>query len=171
MFNADGRGLAANLNKPITSLVGANLSGNPCVLAGTDSGTLVAYNPDGQRLWTRNLDLAANRAILNSTAPAAPPKMAIAALGHLSAPNRRNAPADVLLINQEGRTLEQYTAIDTTGVSAASRHQPRRQSEVPLARFATVELFRGSGRWLQQNRQRMELFAFCAPQCRVGFVI
>ena len=142
VYNADGQRLwLRTLNKPITSLVAANLSGEPVLLAGTDSGTLVAYNADGQRLWTRNLDLAANRAILNiSTAPAAPENEQSLLSVILSAPNRRSAPADVLLINQEGRTLEQYTAIDTTGLTRLVDINHDAQSEVLLARFATVEL-------------------------------
>jgi outer membrane protein assembly factor BamB len=142
VYAHDGRRLwLRTLNKPVTSLVGVNLSGNPALIAGTEAGTVVAFNDDGQRLWTRHLAPEANRAVLNispvlTTQPQSQSLLSII----LGAQNGGNAPADVLLLNQEGRTLEQFAEIDTTGLSRLVDVNHDGQSEVLLARFATVEL-------------------------------
>ncbi|MBK6712106.1 MAG: hypothetical protein IPG51_17495 [Chloroflexi bacterium] len=66
----------------------------------------------------------------------------------------------MLLINQEGRTLEQYTAIDTTGLTRLVDINHDAQSEVLLARFATVELLGlGGGSAIANEWNYSSLFA------------
>ena len=148
VYDQTGRRLwLRTLNKPITSLVGTSLGGATALAAGTDAGTVVVFNHEGQRLWTRNLAANANRAIIDISAPpaASPDNQSVLAI-ILGALERSNAPADVLLINQDGRTLEQYSAIDTAGLTRLVDVNHDTQSEVLLARFATVELLGlGSG--------------------------
>ncbi|MCB8985040.1 MAG: PQQ-binding-like beta-propeller repeat protein [Ardenticatenaceae bacterium] len=148
VYNQDGRRLwLRTLNKPITSLVGTRLAGEPALVAGTDAGTVVVFNDEGQRVWTRNLAADANRAIIDiSPAPAASPAGQSLLAVILGAQDSSNAPADVLLINQDGRTLEPFSAIDTAGLTRLVDINHDGQSEVLLARFATVELLGlGSG--------------------------
>ena len=148
VYDQNGRRLwLRTLNKPITSLVGTHLAGAPVLAAGTDAGTLVAFNAEGQRLWTRNLADEADRAILDiSTAPASDPAGQSLLAIILGSQNSSNAPADVLLINQDGRTVEPFSAIDTAGLTRLVDVNHDGQSEVLLARFATVELLGlGSG--------------------------
>lgn len=129
------------LNKPITSLIGAELPGGPALIAGTDSGTLVAYSREGRRIWTRNLAPEANRRILNVATPPGNeqenrPHLSVI----LSAPDNENDPADVLLLNGEGRILDRFPAIDTTGLTRLVDINRDGQYELLLVRFATLEL-------------------------------
>jgi outer membrane protein assembly factor BamB len=129
------------LNKPITSLIGAQLPGGPALLAGTDSGTIVAYNEEGRRVWTRNLAQNADRRILSIATPPENgqenrPYFSVI----LSAPDGDNDPADVLLLNDNGRTQDQFPAIDTTGLTRLVDINRDGQYELLLVRFATLEL-------------------------------
>lgn len=129
------------LNKPITSLIDAQLPGGPALIAGTDSGTLVAYNREGRRVWTRNLAAEANRRILNvTTSPGEEQENRPYLSVILGPPDNENDPADVLLLNGEGRILERFPAIDTTALTRLVDINRDGQYELLLVRFATLEL-------------------------------
>lgn len=129
------------LNKPITSLASAGTENGPVLIAGTNVGTLVALNQEGRRLWNQELAPAANYEIQNISISPFIPQENQPLLAVLLRPNQqREEPADVLLINSEGRVLEQLEQIDTTGLSQLVDVNGDSLSELLLARFATVEL-------------------------------
>ncbi|MBK8986096.1 MAG: PQQ-binding-like beta-propeller repeat protein [Chloroflexi bacterium] len=142
VYNQAGQRLwLRTLNKPITSLVTMNLPQTAVLLAGTEVGTVVAFTDEGQRLWTRSLAPEANRPIIAlSVSPTVSAEGQSLLSVILGGANRSSSPADVLLLNQEGRALTQLSAVDTTGLTQLVDVNHDGQSEVLLARFATVEL-------------------------------
>ncbi|MFO7679072.1 MAG: PQQ-binding-like beta-propeller repeat protein [Chloroflexota bacterium] len=142
LFDRDNHRLwLRTLNKPITSLAAAKTETGPVLIAGVNVGTLVAFNEEGRRLWTQELAPAANYEIQNISVSPFVPKENHPLLAVLLRPNQqREEPADVLLINSEGRILEQLEQIDTTGLSQLVDVNGDGLSELLLSRFATVEL-------------------------------
>ncbi len=130
-------------NKQITELVSAQLDNGPALLVGTSVGTIIAYDRLGRRYWTGQYHEATNRPIVGlSAAPqlsASDNPVALAIL--LGQGTESDEPADVILLDSDGRRLEpSFLAADTAGQSQLVDINRDGRSELLLAGFATLEL-------------------------------
>ncbi len=129
------------LNKPITALTYADLPEGPALVAGTSVGSVIAYSPEGRRYWTRHLAPEADRPIITlSPAKFTPTRNQPALAVVLEAESSSGRPNDVLLLGDEGRTVNNYEAADTSGLTQLLDINGDENSELLLVRFATLEL-------------------------------
>ena len=129
------------LNKPITSIAEAQTPAGPLIIAGTAVGVLVAYDGQGRRAWTQELAPEANYEAQNiSTASFIPqesqPLLSVLLRSH----EQPEQPADVFLINSDGRILEQFPGTDVGGLTQLVDVNHDQLSELLLAYFAVIEL-------------------------------
>lgn len=129
------------LNKPITALAAAHLPEGAGLVVATNVGTVIAFDDLGRRVWTRYLAPNADRAVL-AISPASfvpsdrEPVMSVVLESALGG----NEPADVLLLAKNGRSLDVFPAVDTTGLTRLIDLNQDENSELLLARFAQIEL-------------------------------
>lgn len=129
------------LNVPITALTTTVVRDEPMLIAGTAVGTVIAFNGNGRRIWTRSLDEDAQRPILalsGSSFTTDERRPVVSAT--LSAVRGTTEPSDVLLLSNNGGTLSRINAVDTSGLSRMTDINGDHNSELLLARFANVEL-------------------------------
>ncbi|VAW29734.1 hypothetical protein MNBD_CHLOROFLEXI01-1012, partial [hydrothermal vent metagenome] len=129
------------LNKPITALVTATLDGQQLLMAGTEAGVVVAYRPNGSRLWTRRLVAEANRPVISlSTAEPAVGENAPLLAVTLGPEKNSSRVNDVLLLGSSNRTLATYDSVDANGLSRLLDINEDGRYELLVTRFARVEL-------------------------------
>ncbi|RMG99966.1 MAG: hypothetical protein D6706_04750 [Chloroflexi bacterium] len=151
------------LNKPITALTIAQLPEGPGLVAGTGVGGVIVYNEQGRRVWARFLAPEANKEIVSlSAAPFVPPSSQPMLMAVIRRQGGVEEPADVILLGNDGRTLNTLPAIDVTGLSRLLDINHDGKSELLLARFATIEL-QGLGIGASTNAQEWEYSLFAAP--------
>lgn len=115
------RYLYRTVNKPITTLSPIILENGPGLVVGTTAGNLIAYDWQGRRSWTRRLAPDAERQIVSlSTSPVEPredqPALAVVlGNGNSEGLNVANDTAHVVLLANNGRTIEAFTDIDGLG--------------------------------------------------------
>jgi outer membrane protein assembly factor BamB len=129
------------LNKPITTLAQAVTPDGPLILAGTEVGLLTAYDAIGTRIWTQELAPEADHTVQNiSTASFIPQENQPLFSVLLRPQTTPDQLADILLINSDGRILEQFSNIDANGLTQLVDVNQDQLSELLLARFASIEL-------------------------------
>lgn len=129
------------LNKPITSIAQAQTPSGPLIIAGTAVGVLVAYDGQGRRVWTQELAPDANYEAQHiSTAAFIPqesqPLLSVLLRSH----DQPEQPADVFLINSDGRILEQFLGTDVGGLTQLVDVNHDQLSELLLAYSSVIEL-------------------------------
>ena len=129
------------INRPITALTAVSLTDGPGIAAGTDSGSVIVFNWEGQRQWTRHLSPNAERRIIGLSAapPFTPDDQPFLAAIIEGAANSTN-PADVVLLSQNGRSLDTLDAVDDSGLVWLLDINNDRYNELLLARFSNLEL-------------------------------
>jgi outer membrane protein assembly factor BamB len=129
------------LNRPITDMTAAHLADGRGLVVGTGVGSIVAFNGEGRRIWTRYLAPDANRSIVDLSAiPFAPAESQPTLSAIVSSIESNDEPADVLLLASTGRTLDTFTAVDTAKLTRLTDINRDGNSELLLARFSQVEL-------------------------------
>ncbi|MBE2221677.1 MAG: AAA family ATPase [Anaerolineae bacterium] len=129
------------LNKPITTLAQAETPAGPLILAGTEVGMLTAYDTTGSRVWTQELAPDADQIVQNiSTASFIPEETQPLFSVLLRSQSQPDQLADVLLVNSDGRILEQFAEADAHGLTQLVDINHDQLSELLLADFASIEL-------------------------------
>ncbi|GAB4148630.1 MAG: hypothetical protein Fur0021_08790 [Candidatus Promineifilaceae bacterium] len=153
--------------KTVTALVTAQLPGGPALLVGTSVGTVIAYDAQGKRYWTRIYADQANRRIAAIAAltigtpetaeeglpvgdPSSGSLLQRLSLAVTLAPEPGSAAADVLLLNGDGRLLETFPSANASGLTRLTDINHDNKGELLLARFAALELL-DPGIGTQQN--------------------
>ncbi|HEX6383990.1 MAG TPA: AAA family ATPase [Anaerolineae bacterium] len=151
------------LNKPITAMTVAYLPEGPILVAGTEVGTVVAYNAEGRRVLTRNLATGANRTIVALSAASFIPAESQSMLAVVLGPTEGGAErSDIILLGGNGRSLDSFEAMDTTGLTRLLDINGDQNSELLLARFATVELL-GLGTGASETAREWDYNLHAAP--------
>ncbi len=129
------------LNVPITAVSVAHLQDGPILMVGTGIGTVTAFSGKGQRIWARQLDQEASRPVTGiATLPYYPDDRKPFLSVILESLDGNPEPNDVWLLGSNGRTLSVLSGVDTTGLTQLVDINQDNNSELLLARFATVEL-------------------------------
>ena len=137
--------------KTVTSLTPAQLPEGPALLVGTSVGTIVAYDFQGRRYWTRAYAAQPNRRISTISALAeglpvagepddeigAPQRFSLAVT---LAPEPGSTTADVLVLNGDGRVLETFSSAISSGLTRLTDVNRDSKGELLLVRFAALEL-------------------------------
>lgn len=129
------------LNKPITAMTPIQLPQGVALAVGTSAGTVVAYDHQGQRFWTQNLDPDAQRSILSLSGTAVSPREnqpALAVAIESELPN--TGAADLVLLGSNRGTLNRFEGVDTHGLTRLIDINGDDNTELLLVRFATLEL-------------------------------
>ncbi len=142
LFQSDRQRLwQRTLNKPITSVLAADLSDETGLVVGTRVGTVTAFSEEGRRVWTRYLSAEANQAVLAlSATPSHPTENQPALSVILESSKGPDEPSDAILLSGGGRILYSFPAVDTIGLSQLTDINRDGSSELLLVRFAQVEL-------------------------------
>ncbi|MCP5098357.1 MAG: AAA family ATPase [Chloroflexi bacterium] len=129
------------LNVPITAVSVAYLSEGPVIMVGTSAGTITGFSEEGRRIWSRQLSETADRPIIAlGSVPYHPDERQPFLSVVLGSVDGSPEPSDVWLLGSNGRTLSILEAVDTTGLTRLIDINQDSNSELLLARFATVEL-------------------------------
>lgn len=128
-------------NKPITALTAVQLPTGGALVAGTDVGTLILFNREGQRLWTRQLSLNADRRIATMTAAdfAAQDNQPMLSIT-VGPQENTTSPTDLILLGSDNRILKTVPNIDNNHLTRLVDLNHDQKNELLVARFATVEL-------------------------------
>ncbi|MEW5985707.1 MAG: AAA family ATPase [Chloroflexota bacterium] len=124
-------------NKPVTALAAAQLSEGPALLVGTAAGTVLAYDLDGRRYWSRPYAPQADRPIRFISASTSPVILTVTLAPPAASTNE---PADTLLLDSQGRVLAAYETADAAGLTRLVDINRDGYSELLLASFGTLEL-------------------------------
>ena len=142
LYNANRERLwLRTLNKPVTAIAPVQLPQGMALAAGTAVGTVTTFDRNGHRFWTQNLDADAKRGILalSGTAVATSdgrPTLAVTIEPQISSAGS----ADLILLGNNRETIGRYEGIDSRGLTRLIDINRDNNSELLLARFATVEL-------------------------------
>jgi outer membrane protein assembly factor BamB len=129
------------INRPITTLTPVSLSDGPGIAVGTDGGSIIVYNWEGQRQWTRHLSPNAQRRIIGlSAAPPLTPDDQPFLAAVIEGAADSATPADVVLLSQNGRSLNTLEAVDDSGLVWLLDINHDQHTELLLARFSNLEL-------------------------------
>ncbi len=129
------------INRPITALTTVSLSDGPGIAVGTDGGSVIVYNWEGQRQWTRHLSPNAQRRIIGlSAAPPLTPDDQPFLAAVIEGAGDSVTPADVVLLSQNGRSLNTLEAVDNSGLVWLLDINHDQHTELLLARFSNLEL-------------------------------
>ncbi|MDA0243498.1 MAG: FG-GAP-like repeat-containing protein [Chloroflexi bacterium] len=131
-------------NVEVTHMAVAYLPEQPVLVLGTAVGTLLAYNAQGRRLWDRTFSTTARQRVTDiSTSPQPDPegKQPVRLLVTLETTRPTRAePAEVLLLDSNGRALDRYSSASTLGLSQLLDINRDGHDEVLLATFSTLSL-------------------------------
>lgn len=129
-------------NKPVSSLAMAEVNGGTALIVGTSAGTILAYDQQGRRYWSRAYAENPNRQIaaLSPNPHAGEGSLAISMLAVVSREPNSTERGDVLLLDGDGHILESYAAADTNGLTRLVDVNRDGKSELLLASFATLIL-------------------------------
>ena len=128
------------LNRPISSLSFAEMTGQRALVAGTATGSVVAFSSEGRRLWTSNLARDADRAVLALLPPggAATGPAPLAAI--LEPVSESSDLADIVLLGNNGQTLAKLNDTDLPELVRLVDVNRDGHFELLLPRFATLQL-------------------------------
>jgi outer membrane protein assembly factor BamB len=130
-------------NRAVTTLTSALLDEQPALVVGTEVGMVIAYDEEGQRIWSRALSPTADQPItVISVAPHPRPQKTLVDIAVLlDQPNAGSGESEIILLDGDGRRLEpSYSArsdVDTSRLVDINRDG---RNELLLAGFATLEL-------------------------------
>jgi outer membrane protein assembly factor BamB len=129
-------------NRPVTSLIFTELPQGPALLLGTSTGVVTAYNERGQQYWSRAYSPTPNRRVAAiSSPPIDPERKQPAALAIVLGREAGSAdPNQLLLLDSDGRPLEEYVISDLHGASQLTDVNRDGRSELALVSFATLYL-------------------------------
>ena len=131
-------------NVEVTHMAVAYLPDQPALVLGTAVGTLLAYDAQGRRLWDRTFSTTASQRVTHiSPSPQPDPegKQPVRLLVTLeSIRPTRAEPAEVLLLDTNGRPLDQYSSASTLGLSQLLDINSDGHDELLLATFSTIAL-------------------------------
>ncbi|MEZ4512588.1 MAG: AAA family ATPase [Chloroflexota bacterium] len=142
LYNASRERLwLRTLNKPVTAIAPVQLPQGMALAVGTAVGTVTTFDRNGHRFWTQNLDPDATRGILalSGTAVSIPdgrPTLAVTIEPQISSAGS----ADLILLGNNRETIGRYESIDMRGLTRLIDINRDNNSELLLARFATLEL-------------------------------
>lgn len=129
------------INRAITDLTAVPLSDGTGIAVATDGGSVVVYNWEGQRQWARHLATEADRSIISlSAAPPSTPNDQPVLATVIEGKADSVTPANVVLLSQNGRTLDTIDADDDSGLVWLLDINDDQHNELLLARFANLEL-------------------------------
>ncbi len=151
-------------NRTITDLKVAELPQGRSLIVGTDVGTVAAYDGEGRRLW-RFLPETPERGVI-SISPRQGPALqegqpALALTLAPGAPDS-NESAMVLLLDEGGRALQQFTAASSSGQTRLIDANGDQINELLLASFGTLALT-DPGTGARKNAQAWDYRLFAAP--------
>lgn len=141
------------VNKPITALAVANPSTVPVLLAGTDAGSVIAFNDSGRRLWTNHLASRADKRVL-SLLPADNPASGIEARDYsfpdsqqnmllgvvLGATDATSELADILILGDQGQVMAKAGETDLPALARLLDINRDNIYELLIGRFASLQL-------------------------------
>lgn len=142
LYNANRERLwLRTLNKPVTAIAPVQLPQGMALAVGTAVGTVTTFDHNGHRFWTQNLDPDAKRGILalSGTAVVTPdgqPTLTVTIEPQISS----TGSADLILLGNNRETIGRYESIDSRGLTRLTDINHDNNSELLIARFATVEL-------------------------------
>lgn len=151
-------------NRTITDLEVAELTQGRSLIVGTDVGTVMAYDRDGRRLW-RYLPATPERRVVSISPrrePALQEGQPAAALTLAPGASERNESAMVLLLDEEGRALQEFTAASSSGQTRLIDVNGDQINELLLASFGTLALT-DPGTGARKNAQAWDYRLFAAP--------
>jgi len=128
-------------NKPVTALATGTFDGNPLLLVGTDSGSLLAFDALGRRLWTRSFSKGATQAVkqispIQSLLDAAAPVALSVLLEEKTSPDEQS----LLLLNRSGRQVSRHDTVPSSSFVALTDLNHDGIAEIVSSDFATVSL-------------------------------
>ncbi|UCG25863.1 MAG: PQQ-binding-like beta-propeller repeat protein [Chloroflexota bacterium] len=130
-------------NRLVTALTFAVLDEQPALIIGTDAGTAIAYDAEGQRIWSHSFSPNADRpASAISVAPYPRPQESLVDIALLlGQPDAESGQTEIILLDGDGRRLEpSYVARSDTDISRVVDINRDGRNELLLAGFATLEL-------------------------------
>lgn len=151
-------------NRVITDLKVTELPHGRALLVGTNVGTVTAYDWEGRRLW-RYLPETPERGVVAMSprqGPALQEGQPAVALTIAPAAADSNESAMVLLLDEEGRALQQFTAASASGQSRLIDVNGDQINELLLASFGTLALT-DPGTGARKNAQAWDYRLFAAP--------
>lgn len=151
-------------NKTITDLEVAELPQGRALLVGTGAGTVAAYDRAGQRLW-RYLPTTPDRGVVSISprhGPALQEGQPAVALTLAPSTAESSESALVLLLDEGGRELQQFTAASASGQTRLIDANGDQINELLLASFGTLALT-DPGTGARKNAQAWDYRLFAAP--------
>lgn len=129
-------------NKQVSSLGMVQLPDGAALLVGTNAGTLIAYDQQGRRFWTRSYSAEANQRVVAISAIHQlsidnPPRFSIVLT---LAPSPGDNAAEVLVLNSDGRVLQTFSSTNISGLTQLTDVNRDERGELLLTRFAAIEL-------------------------------
>jgi outer membrane protein assembly factor BamB len=160
------------VNKAITTLALANSSADPVLLAGTEAGSVFAFNKEGRRLWTNHLANDANRRVLSLLA-ADNPVSGIQETRKTETNNQRNILlavvlesasdnsdlAEILIMADQGQILTKAGDTDLPHLAGLVDINQDNIYELLFGRFATLQLFGlgvGNSEYIQEWEYQLD---------------
>lgn len=129
-------------NRPITSLIFTELPQGPALVVGTSVGVVTAYDQQGRRYWSRAYSATPNRRVASISSPPIDPELkqpaALALV--LGREPGSTEPNQLVLLDNDGRPLEEYAVSDLDGASRLTDINRDGRSELLLVSFATLYL-------------------------------
>ena len=160
------------LNKTVTSLAPVPIRDGQILAAGTNSGTITAFDQAGRRLWSNNLAANADQRILALSASSqAPVDARFGATPTLAAIMETDpsgaAVSDIILLNSDGQALSKLATADTSNLSRFIDSNDDGLDELLITRFATLELL-GLGAGNSENVKEWEYSLNAAPSAALA---